>query len=108
MLVCVHELLQKLVMVAVCSPELLTWVNIQNDHTPKSCEVDFLGEDGPLIAEHAGENSTATKAHVLCFMAKTVHVDPMTVIHAYYFLISCALFPFRVPFHVLINREQPY
>jgi len=90
-------LLQKLVMVAVCSPELLTWVNIQNDHTQKSCEVDFLGE-----------NCTASKAHVLCFMAKTVHVDPMMVIHAYYFLISCALFPFRVPFHVLINREQPY
>ena len=35
--------LHKLMMVAVCSSEVPIRVNVENDLTPKSCEVDFLG-----------------------------------------------------------------
>jgi len=41
-----------------CSRLFLIRVNLENDHTPKSHEVDFL--ESWLIAGPAGENCTAT------------------------------------------------
>ena len=109
--------LHKLVMVAMCSSEVPIWVNVENDLTPKSCEVDFLGPGWTsTLSWLLGlwvRTVLLVKTNILCnwcYSTKTVCIDQLyDSTSCFIFLIPVHYFPytFHSKFHSTFLLSQP-